>query len=111
MTGVQTCALPISISTHAINAGLYKNLPYDPVRDFEMASGQAIYAPKGTPVPIVARLHAEIVKILKGAEGGKLARQFGMEIVAGTPAQLAAHMAKEIPRWAALVKKSGATAD
>ena len=33
-------------------------------------------------------------------------RRFGMEIVAGTPAELAAHMAKEIPRWAALVKKA-----
>ncbi len=81
------------------------------VKDFDMASWQAIYAPKGTPAAIVARLNAEIVKILKGPEGDKLGKQFGMEIVASTPAELAAHMAKEIPRWAALVKKSGATAD
>ena len=81
------------------------------VKDFDMSSWQAIYAPKGTPAPIVARLNSEIVKILKGPEGEKLAKQFGMEIVASSPAELAAHMAKEIPRWAALVKKSGATAD
>ena len=81
------------------------------VKDFDMASWQAIYAPKGTPAPVVARLNSEIVKILKGPEGEKLAKQFGMDVVASTPAELAAHMAKEIPRWAALVKKSGATAD
>ncbi len=81
------------------------------VKDFDMASWQAIYAPKGTPAPIVARLNTEIVKILKSPDGERLSKQFGMEIVASTPAELAAHMAKEIPRWAALVKKSGATAD
>jgi len=35
----------------------------------------------------------------------------GMEIVGGSPTELAALMAKEIPRWAALVKKSGASAN
>lgn len=54
---------------------------------------------KGTPVPVVQRLNAEIVKILKGQEGDKLAKQFGMEIIASTPAELAAHMGREIPRW------------
>ncbi len=77
---------------------------------FEMASWQAVYAPKGTPRPIVQRLHAEIRKILALPDvREKLGTTLGMEIVAGTPEELAAHMAREIPRWAALVKKSGAT--
>ena len=82
------------------------------VAGFDMSSWQAIYAPKGTPAPIVQRLNAEIVKILNLPEvRDKLGKQLGMEIVASTPAELSAHMAKEIPRWAALVKKSGASAD
>ena len=81
------------------------------VAGFDMASWQAVYAPKGTPAPIVQRLNAEIVKILNLPDvRDKLGKQLGMEIVASTPAELAAHMAKEIPRWAALVKKSGASA-
>jgi hypothetical protein len=34
-----------------------------------------------------------------------------MDVVAGSPAQLAALMQKEIPRWGELVRRSGASAD
>jgi tripartite-type tricarboxylate transporter receptor subunit TctC len=79
---------------------------------FEMSSWQAIYAPKGTPKAVVTRLHAEIAKALQMSDvQAKLHGQLGMELVGGTPEELAALMAKEIPRWGALVKKSGATAN
>jgi tripartite-type tricarboxylate transporter receptor subunit TctC len=82
------------------------------VPGFEMSSWQAIYAPKGTPKAIVQKLNAEIVKALKLPDvQAKLHDQLGMNIVGSTPEELAAHMDKEIPRWADLVKKSGATAD
>lgn len=79
------------------------------VAGFEMTSWQAVYAPKGTPKSIVQRLNAEIVKALKTPDvQAKLEGQLGMNIVGSSPEELAAHMAREIPRWAALVKKSGA---
>lgn len=82
------------------------------VAGFEMSSWQAIYAPKGTPKPIVDRLHAEIAKVLKMPDvQAKLHDQLGMDLVGGSPQELAALMAREIPRWAALVKKSGASAN
>jgi tripartite-type tricarboxylate transporter receptor subunit TctC len=82
------------------------------IKDFEMASWQAIYAPKGTPKAIVDRLHAEIAKALQQPDvKAKLGGTLGMELVGGSPAELATLMAREIPRWAALVKKSGASAN
>lgn len=82
------------------------------IEDFSMASWQAIYAPKGTPRPIVERLHTEIAKVLELPEVRKLFTEtLGMQIVAGGPDVLADHMSKEIPRWAELVKKSGASVD
>lgn len=79
---------------------------------FEMSSWQAVYAPKGTPKPIVQRLNAEIVKALHQPDvQSKLSGQLAMELVGSTPEELRDHMAKEIPRWAELVKKSGAVAD
>ena len=81
------------------------------IKNFQMASWQAVYAPKGTPQAIVQRLNAEIVKILKMPDvAAKLTDQLGMEIVGSSPEELAAHMKSEIARWAELVKKSGATA-
>ena len=80
------------------------------VKGFEMASWQAVYAPRGLPVPVAQRLASEIAAILQMPEvKSKLTDQLGMEVVAGSPAQLAALMQTEIPRWGELVKKSGAT--
>jgi tripartite-type tricarboxylate transporter receptor subunit TctC len=118
-----TAALPLLQSGRlkllAVTTG--KRIPLAPntptmieagVPGFEMSSWQAVYAPKGTPKPIVQRLHAEIAKALKMPDvQAKLHDQLGMEIVGGSPEELAALMGKEIPRWAELVKKSGATAD
>lgn len=95
-----------------------KRLPLQPntptmieagVPGFEMFSWQAVYAPKGTPKAIVDRLSAEISTALKQPDVRDKLVGLGMEVVGGSPADLAALMAKEIPRWAALVKKSGAT--
>ncbi len=82
------------------------------IAGFEMSSWQAVYAPKNTPKAIVNKLNSEIVAILALPDvRDKLQTQLGMEIVASTPEQLAEHMAREIPRWDALVAKSGAKAD
>ncbi|SNT34852.1 Tripartite-type tricarboxylate transporter, receptor component TctC [Noviherbaspirillum humi] len=80
------------------------------VPGFEMVSWQALYAPKGTPAAVVQRLNAEVVRILKQPDvQQKMTQQLGMEIVGSSPEALANFMAREIPRWADLVKKSGAT--
>jgi tripartite-type tricarboxylate transporter receptor subunit TctC len=81
------------------------------VPGFEMFSWQAVYAPKGTPKPIVDRLSTAIAAALKQPDVRDKLTGLGMEVVGGSPADLAALMAREIPRWAALVKKSGASVD
>ncbi len=80
------------------------------VKDFEMVSWQAVYAPKGTPAPVVKKLNDEIVKILRTpAVRDQMAAAMGIEIVASTPEELTALMQSEIPRWTALIRTSGAT--
>ena len=112
---LQAGKLKLLAVTTARRIGLAPNTPTmieAGVAGFEMSSWQAIYAPKGTPKAIVQRLHAEIARALKAPDvQAKLGGQLGMEIVGGSPEELAALMAREIPRPAALVKKSGATAN
>jgi tripartite-type tricarboxylate transporter receptor subunit TctC len=79
------------------------------IKDFVMVSWQAVYAPKGTPKAIATQLNTDIVKILRTPDvRDKLASTMGIEIVASTPEELTALMQTEIPRWGALIKKSGA---
>jgi tripartite-type tricarboxylate transporter receptor subunit TctC len=81
------------------------------VPGFAMSSWQAVYAPKGTPQPIIQRLNAEIVKILQMGDVREKLAGLGMEIVGSSPQELADLMSTEIPRWGELVTKSGARAE
>ncbi|MGS1107408.1 Bug family tripartite tricarboxylate transporter substrate binding protein [Achromobacter anxifer] len=82
------------------------------VPGFQMASWQAVYAPKGTPKPILDKLAQEIAVIVKEPDvQEKLGKTMGMELVGSTPEQLRDLMATEIPRWAEVVKRSGATVE
>jgi tripartite-type tricarboxylate transporter receptor subunit TctC len=62
----------------------------------------ALFAPSGTPIPIITRLHDATVAALASPEVHDQLRKQGAEVVAGSPADLAAYVAAEIPKWAAL---------
>ncbi|CAM4135637.1 Bug family tripartite tricarboxylate transporter substrate binding protein [Bordetella tumulicola] len=82
------------------------------VKDFKMASWQAVYAPKGTPKAIVDRLSQEIAAVLQEPDvQEKLGKTMGMQLVGSSPEALRDLMATEIPRWAEVVEKSGASVD
>ena len=66
-----------------------------------------ISAPKGTPQPIVARLHAETVKVMQdGAIRQRFAAE-GAEIVASNPGEFGQFIANEIGKWTKVVKDAG----
>ncbi len=74
------------------------------VPGYEVISWQAIFAPAGTPQPIVDRLYAEIAKILKDPEITAKMATFGMEPSGMPPAQFAQFQKAEIDKWAKVVK-------
>ena len=74
---------------------------------FETGSYQGILAPAGTPRDVVAKINAEITRILATQElRDKLASQ-GTEVRSGTPEALGAFIAGEKTRWAQVIKESG----
>jgi tripartite-type tricarboxylate transporter receptor subunit TctC len=75
---------------------------------FEAVSWFALFAPAGTPKPIVDKLQVEVKKILAVPEIAKRLADAGLEAVGSTPEELAAYQRAEIGKWAKVVKDSGA---
>ena len=57
------------------------------------------------------RLHDAAVKALRDPGVQASLARLGVDIVGGTPEQFKAYIAAEIPKWAAIVKASGASMD
>lgn len=74
--------------------------------DFEVTSWQAIFAPHGTPEPVVQRLHQEIAKILASPEMQARLKTMGMEPSTLTPGQIAAFQKAEVSKWATVIKEA-----
>jgi tripartite-type tricarboxylate transporter receptor subunit TctC len=66
-----------------------------------------LFAPAGTPAAIVARLHGATVAALASAEVRDKLREQGAEVIGNSPAELAAYVAAEVPKWAALARQAG----
>ena len=67
----------------------------------------ALFAPAGTPAPILARLHDATVAALALPKVRDQLREQGAEVVGNSPAELAAYVAAEIPKWATLARQAG----
>ena len=79
----------------------------------ELISGSwyAIWAPAKTPDALVARLHADIVKIINLPDVRGRIQELGGEPVGNTPAEFDAFQKADMVRWAQVVKNSGAKAE
>ncbi|MDQ6685133.1 MAG: tripartite tricarboxylate transporter substrate binding protein [Pseudomonadota bacterium] len=76
------------------------------VPGYEVISWQAIFAPAGTPKPIIERLHTEIAKILASADMQERLGKLGMQPANMTPAQLGAFQKAEVEKWAQVIKSA-----
>jgi tripartite-type tricarboxylate transporter receptor subunit TctC len=78
---------------------------------FDATAWYSIVVPAGTPAPIIARLNAELVKILKMPDIRERLISEGADVETSTPEELAAFVRAEIPKWSKAVKESGTKLD
>ncbi|MBO9677368.1 MAG: tripartite tricarboxylate transporter substrate binding protein [Acidovorax sp.] len=81
------------------------------VPGYEATSWFGLFAPAGTPTPVVAQLNKAIVKVLNLPDVKKKIAEQGGEVVAETPEQFAAFIQRESVKWGKVVKESGASVD
>ena len=77
------------------------------VPGFEASQWYGILAPAGTPRPIVDRFNHEIRVALASPEITEALLRDGAEPWASSPEEFRDHIAREIPRWAAIIEKAG----
>jgi tripartite-type tricarboxylate transporter receptor subunit TctC len=81
------------------------------VPGFEAGTWYPLLAPARTPRAAVESVHRDLVHVLGQPDVRERMAAAGIEIVGSTPDELARHIRDEIPKWARVIKQSGARAD
>lgn len=78
---------------------------------FESIAAQGVFAPAGTPREIIAKLNAEIARIIRLPDVHARWTQLGAEPIDNTPQQFATWLTSESAKWGKVIKDSGAKPD
>jgi tripartite-type tricarboxylate transporter receptor subunit TctC len=79
--------------------------------DFEAVAWIGFMAPAGTPRAIIEQYHREIVRIVNLPDVRQRLLDINFEIVASTPEAFADYIRWETPRWAKVIRDTGAKAN
>ncbi len=77
----------------------------------EASSWYGLFAPAGTPAPIIERLNKELVALGKNPEHREQLDKQGQEAVYSTPDELASYVKSESAKWARVIKTAKIEAD
>ena len=78
---------------------------------FDVSNWLGVLAPAGTPKDVVATLQAALGRTMRTPALKQQLVALGIEPTFGTPEEFTALMRTELPKWAEIVRKSGATVD
>jgi len=79
---------------------------------FSALAWWGVFAPAGTPKPIMDKFHAELVKAFNLPDVRKLLTEtLGIDLVVGTPEGLATWLDSQMQRWGKVVKDNNIRAD
>jgi tripartite-type tricarboxylate transporter receptor subunit TctC len=104
-------ALAVTSATRSVVSPDVPTMAEAGLAGYDISSWQAVFAPAGTPAPIVERLYTEIARILKTPDIQKRLSDLGLNVSEMTPAQLTALIKTDVPRLGKIVKDTGARAD
>jgi tripartite-type tricarboxylate transporter receptor subunit TctC len=76
------------------------------VRGFNVGALLGFVVPEGTPKAVVRKIHADTAKALASPEVQQRAQEYGLKVVASSPEQFDAFIAREMQRWGRIVTEA-----
>ena len=70
-----------------------------------------VFAPAGTPAPLITRLNQEFVRVLTQADMKEKFLGVGVEPRGGTPEQMVAIVKSDMAKWGKVIKEAGIRVD
>ena len=74
---------------------------------FEAVTWLGLFAPAGTPAPVVDKLSTELRRTLESKEMKETIAKLGAEAAASTPQELARLVQEETPKWGEVIRRVG----
>lgn len=81
------------------------------LKGYDVATWYGVLAPVGVPAPVLAKLHADLVRVIEMPDVQQRFSGEGGETVGNTPAQFTAFIADELRKWARIAKEAGVRVD
>jgi tripartite-type tricarboxylate transporter receptor subunit TctC len=81
------------------------------IADFDVVLWTSVFAPAGTPRPVVEKLQQQIAAILRLPDIAERMAALGIEPVGSTPAQLGAVLRADVEKWTAVAKSANIKAE
>lgn len=78
---------------------------------YEVVAWNGLYAPRGTPAPVINTLSTALMKIMARPETREKLLSIGFDPAGGTPAQLAEFARAERKKWEPIIKSAGIRAE
>src|SRR6266700_4906781 len=97
-------ALAVAQSTRSAITPDVPSIGEEGLPGFDTSVWFGLLAPAGTPPDVISTLSGEVNDALKSDEVIAALRAQGMEPIGGTPADFAAHIARETAKWAPVVE-------
>lgn len=100
-------ALAVSGAKRSPSAPQLPTISESGVPGYEFISWNGVHVPAATPKAIIAKVQAELIKVLALPDVKERMFSLGMEVAGSTPEELAALVKVDIEKWSKVIKEAG----
>jgi len=104
-------ALGVTTAKRTVAAPELPTIAESGLPGYEQSAWHGLLAPAGTPDAVIAKLNAEVNRLIRTPDVGERFKVQGIDLIGGTPADFAAFIRQDVAKYAKLVKTAGIKID